>query len=681
MKGKSRILCLILSLVFVFAIGFTACGGGGGDNTGSTGSSSKPSSSKPTSSSASSGDDDEFDFGGDDDKIVINFYGDGDDVEKRVFGDLVSQYNSEGHTYNEKTIAVNYNDVSSVSEAIASSLGSDYCPEVFYVGDGQYKQYVESGFLANLNEFVNGSNGIDYTEMWPSIYDRYYYSTTNHRAGKNADSNGAWYGMPKDIGPTVMYYNEDQLKAAGIRVISVAEEDLADFNDGKTFTRGTISYSKNNVPYIGEDSGVEIYGDVGVYGYFVDDEGQKFINNKIAMSWDEIVEVAKQIATAVRQTNSGFQGGYFTEWWFNYGWSVGGNCIQYVETSDAAYDGGFYDFTLVDDTKNFIVIADDGITVNGTKYAKGEIISYNDKLTNEEEIAGNSTDQLRASRAKYDSAIGYNNEANDAVICGGKLQVLPSQREAFCEFVRLSSKTSANIEGTCGYEVTPTPSSLGSDGAKSKEFLSGNINFLVDGRWNVTTFREQATFAWDVAPLPIYRTYENDDGNFSMDRTVKCQGVTAGHSGSVALAISATASAEKKAAAWDFVKFIAGEDGQIAQSKMGFAIPSQMAIAKNTTSGVFLNQKDDSGKLLMPYNAEVFIDAAMHEGEGDWAFLETGSKWIDKWASALNNEVRNGTMTFTAFVNDSKFTDTFDVIKKYTRADYNHKGDDTSTES
>ncbi len=666
MKGKSRILCLILSLVFVFAIGFTACGGGGGS--GSTSSSSKPS-SKPTSSSASSSSSASgggFDWGDDDDKIVIAFYGDGEDVEKRVFGSLVDQYNAEGHTYNGKTIAVDYNDVSNVMESISTSLGTAYCPEVFYVGDGQYKQYVESGFLANLNEFVNGSNGIDYTEMWPSIYDRYFYSTTNHRAGENADSNGAWYGMPKDIGPTVMFYNEDQLKAAGIHVISVAEEDLDRFNEGETFTRGEIEYSKNNVPYYGQDTGVQIYGTVGVYGYFVDEEGQKFINNKIAMSWDEIVEVAKVIASAVRKTNSQFQGGYFTEWWFNYGWSVGGNCIEYVESTSSEYEGGFYDFTLVDDTKNFIVIDENGFDVNGNHYDKGEIISYNDKLINEEEIAGSSVNQNRASRAQYDSSIGYSNQANDEVVGGGKLQVLPSQREAFTEFVRLSAATNVDIDGTNGYQVTPTPSSLGSDGAKSKEFLSGNLNFLVDGRWNVTTFREQATFAWDVAPLPIYRTYNNDNGTFSIDRTVKNQGVIAGHSGSVSLAISATASDEKKAAAWDFVKFIAGEDGQKAQSLQGFAIPSQMSIAKDTTSGVFLNQRDDNGKLLRPYNAEVFIDAAMYEGEGDWAFLKTGSKWIDNWAGALNNQVRNGTMSFEQFVNCADFTDTFAVIKEYT---------------
>ena len=32
MKKRSRLLCLLLSLVLAFTIGITACGGGGGDD-------------------------------------------------------------------------------------------------------------------------------------------------------------------------------------------------------------------------------------------------------------------------------------------------------------------------------------------------------------------------------------------------------------------------------------------------------------------------------------------------------------------------------------------------------------------------------------------------------------------------------------------------------------------------
>ena len=215
---------------------------------------------------------------------------------------------------------------------------------------------------------------------------------------------------------------------------------------------------------------------------------------------------------------------------------------------------------------------------------------------------------------------------------------------------------------------------MGSDGAKSNSFLQQTINFLVDGRWNVTSFRKTASFNWDVAPLPIYKTYDTtgkgtgDESGFGMNRNVKNHGVTAGHSGSVALAVSVMASADEKAAAWDFIKYIAGSEGQIRQSEQGFAIPSQKHIAMDTEHGYFLNQKDVDGYMKFPYNAKAFIDAAMHEGEGDWSYLKTGSAWIDKWAQYLNNQVRNGTKTFNEFINSPDFTDTFDVIKEYTKA-------------
>ena len=677
MKRKSKILSLILSLVFVFAIGFTACGGGNGDTSNSGESqSSITSSSSSTAGASSSSSKKSYATGGSSKKLNITFYGDGSDTETKVFKNLVEDYNKLGKKVNGKTVNVEYRAVDSVSSAISTTIGTEDCPTVFYVGDGQYKEYVESGFLADLTDFVEGENGIDYTQMWDSIYDRYYYSTENHRSGKDA-KNGRWYGMPKDIGPTVMFYNEDQLNAAGIRVISVAKEDLDRFNNGETFYRGFeengLECSKTAVYKMDWSDPVAINGTVGDYGYFVDGNGNKFINNKIAMSWEEIREVARILNA---NNGTGYLGGYFTEWWFNYGWSVGGNCIQYVETTDSTYSGGFYDFTLVDDTKNFIVADDctDGITVNGTHYNAGEIISYNDKLTNELDLAGSSYNQVRSDRAVYDSAIGYNGEANNTVIASGKLKVLPSQREAFTEFVRLSTDADVSVDGVNGYAVSAKPTAMGGDGAKSGSFLGQKINFLVDGRWNVTSFRNTATFAWDVAPLPIYKAYNNtgvntgDPSGFGMNRTVINHGVTAGHSGSVALAVSAMASSNEKAAAWDFIKYIAGEEGQIRQSKQGFAIPSQKHIAMDTEHGYFLNQKDVEGYMLPPYNAEIFIEAAMHEGEGDWSYLKTGSAWIDKWAQYLNNQVRNGTKSFNEFINSADFTDTFNVIKEYTKA-------------
>ncbi|MDE7372616.1 MAG: extracellular solute-binding protein, partial [Clostridia bacterium] len=114
----------------------------------------------------------------------------------------------------------------------------------------------------------------------------------------------------------------------------------------------------------------------------------------------------------------------------------------------------------------------------------------------------------------------------------------------------------------------------------------------------------------------------DDDGN------VTVHGVQAGHSGSMGLAIS-YGSANKKEA-WELVKYIAGTEGQTAQSLAGFVIPNQIELAN---SNVFL-QPDQA-----PKNSQVFVDAASYETPADWWYL-TDWHWIDDWADALNNHVR-----------------------------------------
>ncbi len=78
------------------------------------------------------------------------------------------------------------------------------------------------------------------------------------------------------------------------------------------------------------------------------------------------------------------------------------------------------------------------------------------------------------------------------------------------------------------------------------------------------------------------------------------------------------------------MKYIAGREGQTAQSEAGFVIPNQVDLAN---SPVFL-QPDQA-----PKNAQVFIDAARYESPADWWYL-TDWHWIDDWADALNNRVR-----------------------------------------
>lgn len=129
-------------------------------------------------------------------------------------------------------------------------------------------------------------------------------------------------------------------------------------------------------------------------------------------------------------------------------------------------------------------------------------------------------------------------------------------------------------------------------------FLTGRLATFFGGRWMVPQFRK-AAFDWDVAPIPV------------SPRT----GRQAGWSGSVGLAISPRSRFPE--AAWKLVEFLAGPEGQAAQSRSGFQIPNQRWLA---ATSVFL-QPDQR-----PAHASVFIDAARVQQPGP--FTRTpDSKW------------------------------------------------------
>jgi multiple sugar transport system substrate-binding protein len=517
----------------------------------------------------------------------ITFWGYGDDVEIQVFRRLTDAFNE----LNDGVIKVNYVQKSSdgYGDNVRLTLAGSKGPDVFYAGDADFKALAEYGYLVPLDDYIEKSGEIMKEDVWESSINRYRYDVaTATMDGANAK----YWGVPKDIGPTVLFYNESFFQAAGITAFSVAAEALDAFNGGAADSRG-----KTKTEY-------GLTETVKQKGYFISG-GRKYFNNQIPMSWEEIVACSRAV-----QTGSSARYGYHTEWWFNYGWSVGGDCIEYIPDSDSSYNGGWYDFTLMDASANFIVADDnaDGFTVNGNSYAAGEIISYRDKLVNPGAAVKTVRSELTAG------------------VTAGRLKQLPSQREAFVEFVRLGQPTTSIVDDSLyGYGVTPSPTSIGSDAGKTAAFAGGTVAMLVDGRWNVPNFRAQmdGKYEWDVAPLPVYKQYDAYG-----DITV--HGTEAGHSGSVAVSINAKSKYVN--AAWKFIEYIGGVTGQTEQSLSGFAIPSQRSVA---ATEVFL-QSDKN-----PKNSIIFLKAAEVQTPGDWWYLRD-KQWIDPWAGVLNGDVRNG---------------------------------------
>ena len=317
----------------------------------------------------------------------------------------------------------------------------------------------------------------------------------------------------------------------------------------------------------------------------------------------------------------------------------------------------------MDNTPNYIVADDvEEVTVNNVKYTAGQIIEYKDKI-DMSGYAGHTTVDGAANYGSYKVSTEVT-----ALKTAGKLNELPSQRRAFAEFLRIGPNKNSKgetiyMDGVECYNIAPRPTDVGTggtDAGKISEFEWGNFAMLVDGRWDVTSFRKNIKdFEWDVAPLPMYKTYyEVGDDDIPAGKEVgdiKVHGIEAGHSGSVALCISKNSRVAPEA--WKFIEFVGGEEGQKLQAEAGFAIPLQKKLAN---SEVFL-QPDKA-----PRNSKVFIRATEYEQAGDWWFLQD-KKWIDGWAGILNDDVRNGKMTLNEFYVNEKYKNTFTLLEKYTK--------------
>ena len=539
------------------------------------------------------------------DAVEVNFWGWGDKEEVAVFTRIVNTFNKKY----EGAIKVNYIQRPSgdaYADNLLVQLNGKKGPDVFYAHDRVIKQYASMGYCEDLTSYVANSvydTKLDESDMFSNILNRYRYNVET----TTSNSDDPLWAVPKDLAPTAIYYNKTHFQNAGITIISKTEEEMiAEGGSVKAFFKDTTGK------------------------YSLIHNGWVF-NNKIPMNWEECVQLSNYLQNETRVSQYGF----FTEWWFNYGWSVGGNCIEYVETSDAAYNEGRYKFTLNDSTKNYIVREDsEAVVVNGNTYYPGETISYEDKLASND-VFGNGTPAIRQ-------------EVLDLVEAGN-LDELPSQREAFTEFVRLSQKPSVMVDDVTGvydsvsdfygadangkiygYGITPDPTAISADG-KIGYFTSGKVSMLLNIFTSVKQIRENMKDEWDVAPTLQYKVYSEDG------KSVLVRGKQAAHSASVGICVNAKSPV--KQAAYCFAEFIASAEGQKIQAEEGFAMPIQKSVA---SQDFFINSGKD------PQNIQVFIDACEYQTPGDWWFLRD-SKWIDPWANLLNGDVRNGKITLSQF--------------------------------
>ena len=580
----------------------------------------------------------------------LHIWGYCDGGERNRMNELITAFNKKYEKYNIKAIFTPY-DSSGWEQKMKATLSSSTGPDVFLASDEYYKQWATLGFMENLDPYIESevkdlNMEQDLSKMFEGGVGRYLYDVeTTTSTGANAH----YYGLPKGTGSTAIYYNKTHLKNAGITEISVYEKDMDAYN-----AANKTSYPKK--------------------AYFQYTDGKWYFNNKIAMNWEECATLAQKLQNNSKNKQSGVKYGFLTSWWFNYGYTVGGDCIEYLPTDDATYTGGYYTFTLADTTVNYK--AKESITVNGNTYNAGEIVSYEDKFYLNDTLAAK-CDVLPSQRqafTEYLSLAGKLNDdhyyANEAgltdrfweiipyKLAGGSLAGLLRNEEIMKNEVTSYVPAVTERYGTeqvsiYNKGISPNPATFKTDG-RIQYFANGYTSMVVDVRSSVQSCRDSIRdFEWDVAPMLEYREYDENNN-------LVCSGVQGAHSGSTSWCVWSKSTI--KNAAYLFVKFATTEEGQRILANAGTIIPNQRDIAVE-----IVKQDVEAGK--SPSNLAIFIDGAEYQTPGDWWYLKDGD-WIDTeggWANYLNSSVRNYSTTLKQFYATKDYYGTFAKLLEYTK--------------
>ncbi len=547
-------------------------------------------------------------------KTVSFMYG-GNSGMSAMYSALISQFNDT--VGKEQGITVKGVPKSgSLDSILAQQLPSNSGPDVVALSDEYFKKYTQ--YLEDLTTKIDASVLEDF---YPDMANRYYYNI----ATTTSNTTDPLYGVPAYNDTTVLYYNKTALETVGVICISVPEDQLDAFNSGAadlngktkadygiTVTVPAKGYYRSEAPYVSNKA------DTAGNSWSIPSSAAVLIfNDQIAMNWDEIEDLGL-LCTKDRNAASKTQYGYYTEWWFNYGWSVGGNCLEDLSGE------GEWTFALQSQTPNYIV--NEGKTYTGvytgTVYNAGETLDLKDVLNAD---SGADIAYETDGKTYFNYTVnGAPASARDmsAELANGTLSELPSTYEAFSRFVYLA--------GIGGLNVCPYPSEFNGTNSVTY-FTSGTLALLVEKISNYETVEKTMGDEWSIAPLPEYKIYEKPaDPN---NDTVALKGKTAGHS--IGYCVSVSQKSTVKEAAFAFVEWLA-TDGQAFLAENGY-VSSRQSDAQTTEEN------------LTYKNAQVLMNAVSFAQAGDWWYMPDRT-WIDTWATPLNNKVRYGTMTLQEFI-------------------------------
>ena len=590
MKNTMRKIAAML-LAAIMLLSLTACGGGGGDEA-----------AVPTEA---------------DGRTVIYY------ASSYVTAQVQDAYKEMVETYNNGQgitdgVFVQMRDSSGAIAGLDSALRSNYQYDVLQLRDDEFKTLAMQGgnYFVVLDDYLTdeAKTSMQWEQIPEALVNRFRMNTTPSEGGKYLAGAGTnLLALPNGSDPQILYYNKQILTDCGINIVSVPESELEAYNTANGAALQPHGYAEyKEAPFADALSGKN---EAGEFVY-------KVFNECIAMSWEEQRCLARAF-----QKQYGYEYGYMSEWWFNYGFSVGGDCVGWDEAA------GQYKLTLTDKLPGYLALTD--ITVDGVSYAKGDVLTYESKLF-------------------------LNNNASERAALEGKVYALPSQYDAILEFTRLGVPADKQADtGINGYGVAPSTTAN-----RNARFASGvDCPFLIEYFSQAESFKGILGDKLGMTLPAQYReyvggsTYEKDGneylkvigetydgevytGELHVENGTSIVGEAATASEGTGLFIPANTKNKNYDAAFKFASWLAGPEGQAVLAKGNQLVPNQ------TSYG--LGDFAASADRTVP-NMWAGAYMAQEADIGDYTYF-TSLTWITEWSMTFNSSVREGAMTISDFI-------------------------------
>lgn len=586
------------------------------------------------------------------------------DTSKAAWEELVADYN-DGQGL-EDNVYVTYKGTGSLSPSNnVFTRSPDGASNVVAISDNQDSfqtlairrdtRRAPNGYFVDLTPYAEADEDFKNNTIPDKVLD-WWRMTRNPEAKQGAGEKkhviGAGQnlmGVPYGTNAHFNWYNTAVFAAQGINMVSIPEEELDAYNAEHGSSIKPHGYAEyKTAPESGMRSSTNLAGQT-VY---------KVFNDCIGMNWEEQRNILKYFTPehnngSVTGTKATTNYGFVSEYWFNYGWSVGGDVM--------GFNGTDYDFTLCDKRANYIVTVD-GTTVGDSTYKAGEIVRYEDRV-----------------------------KQKDIASMAG-VYAIESQYNAVKEYVSLQIATDTVVDEFDGKTYYGYGVANPDSGSGDNWFNTAQIAMVRGTPESVKGKMEQTRADdFDICMPETYREYEGgsvyynggsgykneflrvigetyDDlkttdnptgvytGEIKKVNGTPIVGNTTSASISQGLVIPACSDPAKYQASWDFISWVA-TDGQKYIAKTETVAP----VAEKT-----LMSDDYVGNSAVTYGKNFYAIAktSLSASRGDWGYFENGS-WVTNWSSDFNGSVRKGTMKLSEFYTDNSAQGKEDLDNMY----------------